>query len=74
VVGDLGLILKVQVIWILHDNATALAVTNNNSITLFTINLTTGKATSIGKFSVPVISIALKRINCLCSYKYVIPF
>jgi hypothetical protein len=43
------------------DNATALAVTNSNSIsTLFTINRRR-KGTSIGKFSVPVISIAFKQ-------------
>ena len=62
VVGDLGINFEgTGDMDITADNATALAVTNSNSIsTLFTINLTTGKATSIGKFSVPVISIAFK--------------
>ena len=62
VVGDLGVNFEgTGDMDITADNATALAVTNSNSIsTLFTINLSTGKATSIGKFSVPVISIAFK--------------
>lgn len=62
VVGDLGINFEgTGDMDITADNSTALAVTNNNNVsTLFTINLTTGKATSLGKFSVPVISIAFK--------------
>ena len=62
VVGDLGINFEgTGDMDITADNSTALAVTNNNSIsTLFNINLATGKATSLGKFSVPVISIAFK--------------
>ncbi|MDG2432756.1 DUF4394 domain-containing protein [Flavobacterium sp.] len=62
VVGDLGINFEgTGDMDITADNSTALAVTNNNNVsTLFTINLTTGKAASLGKFSVPVISIAFK--------------
>ncbi|MCG9791256.1 DUF4394 domain-containing protein [Flavobacterium algicola] len=46
---------------ILPDNSLALAVTNNNSISsLFTIDLTSGKAVNVGTFTASVISIAFK--------------
>jgi hypothetical protein len=46
---------------IMPDNTTALAVTNSNSISsLFTIDLMTGKAVNVGKFTASVISIAFK--------------
>lgn len=46
---------------ILPDNSAALAVTYNNNVsTLFTVNLTTGKAEKIGVFGLAVIGIAFK--------------
>lgn len=46
---------------ILSDNSQALAVTfNNNQSKLYKINLVTGKASDIGTFSSPVVSIAFK--------------
>lgn len=43
------------------DNSAALAVTrNNDKSTLYTINLTSGKASMIGTFAEPVISLAFK--------------
>lgn len=61
-VGDLGVNFEgTGDMDITADNSTALAVTNNNNVsTLFTINLTTGKAVNIGKFSTQVMSIAFK--------------
>jgi hypothetical protein len=61
-VGDLGVNFEgTGDMDITADNSTALAVTNNNSVsTLFTINLTTGKAVNVGTFSAQVISIAFK--------------
>ena len=61
-VGDLGVNFEgTGDMDITADNSTALAVTNNNNVsTLFTINLTTGKAVNVGKFAVQVISIAFK--------------
>lgn len=61
-VGDLGVNFEgVGDMDILADNSTALAVTNNASVsTLYTIDLATGKAVDVGKFTAPVISIAFK--------------
>lgn len=61
-VGDLGVNFEgVGDMDILADNTTALAVTNSNSISsLFTIDLTSGKAVNVGKFTASVISIAFK--------------
>lgn len=61
-VGDLGVNFQgVGDMDILADNSTALAVTNNANVsTLYTIDLTTGKAVDVGKFTAPVISIAFK--------------
>ncbi|RYJ52673.1 DUF4394 domain-containing protein [Flavobacterium petrolei] len=61
-VGDLGVNFQgVGDMDILADNSTALAVTNNASVsTLYTIDLATGKAVDVGKFTAPVISIAFK--------------
>jgi hypothetical protein len=62
VVGDLGVNFEgTGDMDITADNSAALAVTNNNSVsTLFTIDLTTGKAVNVGTFSAQVISIAFK--------------
>jgi hypothetical protein len=59
-VGNLGVNFEgVGDMDIMPDNTTALAVTNSNSISsLFTIDLMTGKAVNVGKFT--VISIAFK--------------
>jgi WD40 repeat protein len=61
-VGDLGVNFQgVGDMDILADNSTALAVTNNANVsTLYTIDLTTGKAVDVGKFTAPVISLAFK--------------
>jgi hypothetical protein len=61
-VGDLGVNFEgTGDMDITADNSTALAVTNNNSVsTLFTINLSTGKAVNVGKFGAQIISIAFK--------------
>ncbi|MFV8368191.1 DUF4394 domain-containing protein [Flavobacterium sp. LB2R40] len=61
-VGDLGVNFQgVGDMDILADNSTALAVTNNaNASTLYTIDLATGKAVDVGKFTAPVISLAFK--------------
>ena len=61
-VGDLGVNFEgVGDMDIMPDNTTALAVTNSNSISsLFTIDLMTGKAVNVGKFTASVISIAFK--------------
>ena len=61
-VGDLGVNFEgVGDMDIMPDNSTALAVTNSNSISsLFTIDLMTGKAVNVGKFTASVISIAFK--------------
>ena len=46
---------------ILADNSQALAVTfNNNQSKLYTINLVTGKASDVGTFGLPIVSIAFK--------------
>lgn len=46
---------------ILPDNSSALAVTYNNNVsTLFTVNLTSGKAEKVGTFGLAVIGIAFK--------------
>ncbi|MES2853370.1 MAG: DUF4394 domain-containing protein [Bacteroidota bacterium] len=61
-VGDLGVNFQgVGDMDILADNSTALAVTNNANVsTLYTIDLATGKAVDVGKFTAPVISLAFK--------------
>lgn len=61
-VGNLGVNFEgVGDMDIMPDNTTALAVTNSNSISsLFTIDLMTGKAVNVGKFTASVISIAFK--------------
>jgi hypothetical protein len=61
-VGDLGINFEgIGDMDITADNSTALAVTNNNNVsTLFTINLTTGKAVNVGKFATQIVSIAFK--------------
>ena len=61
-VGDLGVNFQgVGDMDILADNSTALAVTNNANVsTLYTIDLATGKAVDVGKFTAQVISIAFK--------------
>ena len=61
-VGDLGVNFQgVGDMDILADNSTALAVTNNANVsTLYKIDLTTGKAVDVGKFTAPVISLAFK--------------
>jgi hypothetical protein len=70
------LILKVLVIWTSQlIIPTALAVTNNNSVsTLFTINLTTGKVSCLGTFSAQVISIAFKTNQLLMLPQLIICF
>ncbi|MES2573386.1 MAG: DUF4394 domain-containing protein [Bacteroidota bacterium] len=46
---------------ILPDNSSALAVTYNNNVsTLFTVNLTSGKAEKVGTFGLAIIGIAFK--------------
>lgn len=62
VVGDLGINFEgTGDMDITADNSTALAVTNSSNVsTLYTINLTTGKAVNVGKFGAQVISIAFK--------------
>lgn len=61
-VGDLGVNFEgTGDMDITSDNATALAVTNNASVsTLYTIDLASGKAVNVGKFAASVISIAFK--------------
>lgn len=61
-VGDLGINFEgVGDMDILPDNSSALAVINNNNVSsLFTIDLTTGKAANVGKFAEQIVSIAFK--------------